>query len=156
MVFFWGRLGRSRSSAVSVAVRVVMVICFGTAPFLQLPEFMPLMARDRSRWPRCLLWHGWLPGRSTAGERDPWAASLGQVTERWLEHVLGALVYDSCFWTPPEFLDADDLAAEIREHLCVWTDGSRGSLSHGVLRLPVMMCIFLPLGVVLGGGGGVW
>ena len=48
-------------------------------PILQvceLPEFMPLMARDRSNWPRCLLWHGWLPGLSTAGERDPWAASL--------------------------------------------------------------------------------
>ena len=29
-------------------------------PILQvreLPEFMPLVARDRSNWPRCLLWH---------------------------------------------------------------------------------------------------
>ena len=28
----------------------------------ELPEFPSLMALDRSRWPRCLLWHGWLPG----------------------------------------------------------------------------------------------
>ena len=31
---------------------------------------MPLMARDRGNWPRCLLWHSWLPGLSSAGERD--------------------------------------------------------------------------------------
>ena len=28
----------------------------------ELPEFMPLFRRDRSNWPRCLLWHGWLLG----------------------------------------------------------------------------------------------
>ena len=27
-----------------------------------LPEFAHLLALDRSEWPRCLLWHGWLPG----------------------------------------------------------------------------------------------
>ena len=27
-----------------------------------LPEFAYLMSLDRSNWPRCLLWHGWLPG----------------------------------------------------------------------------------------------
>ena len=80
----------------------------------ELPKFMPLMARDRSRWPRCLLWHGWLLGLSIAGERDPWAASLGQFAERSLEQVLGAYpVHGSCFWTPPDIFDADDLAAEI-------------------------------------------
>ena len=34
-------------------------------PFVELrnkPEFLPLMNRDRTHWPRCLLWHGWLPG----------------------------------------------------------------------------------------------
>ena len=33
-------------------------------PFVELrsqPEFLPLMSRDRTHWPRCLLWHGWLP-----------------------------------------------------------------------------------------------
>ena len=30
-------------------------------PFVELrnqPEFLPLMSRDRTHWPRCLLWHG--------------------------------------------------------------------------------------------------
>ena len=27
-----------------------------------LPEFAFLMSLDRSNWPRCVLWHGWLPG----------------------------------------------------------------------------------------------
>ena len=25
------------------------------------PEFHDLMEMDKSSWPRCLLWHGWLP-----------------------------------------------------------------------------------------------
>ena len=59
-----------------------MDTCFGSAPFpllhvRELREFATLMALDRSNWPRCLLWHGWLPGRSGADERDPWATSLG-------------------------------------------------------------------------------
>ena len=34
-------------------------------PFVELrnnPEFLPLMSKDRTHWPRCLLWHGWLLG----------------------------------------------------------------------------------------------
>ena len=27
-----------------------------------LLEFSSLLSLDRSKWPRCLLWHGWLPG----------------------------------------------------------------------------------------------
>ena len=52
-----------------------MDICFGNVFFLlilrEFLEFMPLMARDRSNWPRCLLWHGWLPGLTLAGEKEP-------------------------------------------------------------------------------------
>ena len=33
------------------------------------PIFMSLMARNRSNWPRGLLWHGWLPG---LGAVDRW------------------------------------------------------------------------------------
>ena len=49
----------------------MMVIFFGIAlspPLVELrsqPEFLPLMSRDRTHWPRCLLWHGWLPGLSS-------------------------------------------------------------------------------------------
>ena len=37
------------------------------------------MALDKSKWPTCLLWHGWLPGLSCSGNRAPWAASFGQL-----------------------------------------------------------------------------
>ena len=45
---------------------MVMVTYSGSvlSPTLQhvrdLPEFAHLMSVDRSKWPRCLLWHGWL------------------------------------------------------------------------------------------------
>ena len=60
----------------------------------ELPEFVPLVARDRSKWPRRLLWHGWLPGLSLAGERDPRAALLGVLVDRVLEQQLGAYPAD--------------------------------------------------------------
>ena len=56
---------------------------FGSASFppllrvTELPELATLVALDRSNPPRCLLWHGWLPGLSGAGESDPWATSFG-------------------------------------------------------------------------------
>ena len=82
------------------------------------------MARGRSKWPWCLLWHGWLLGLSTAGERDPWAAFLGQLADRSLEQALGACPVDNAdFGTPPDFWDAEDLALEIEDHPCVWMDG---------------------------------
>ena len=96
-----------------------MVTCFGIAPFLLSPtlessEFLHLITRDRGNWPRCLLWQGWLPGLSTAGERDRWAASLGQLADRSLEQVLGAYPVDhSGFWAAPDFGEGDDLANEI-------------------------------------------
>ena len=56
------------SSAVVVTSRVGTVTSCGNVPFHPLvhlrhqPEFIPLAAPDCSRWPRCLPWHGWLPG----------------------------------------------------------------------------------------------
>ena len=52
---------------------------------------------------------------------------LGQLAGRSLELALGAYPVDSSdIRTPPEFWDAEDLATEIGDHPCVWTDG--GSL----------------------------
>ena len=40
---------------------------FGECPFPPLveirenPEVHDLMREDKAHWPRCLLWHGWLP-----------------------------------------------------------------------------------------------
>ena len=67
----------------------------------ELPEFVSIMSLDRGKWPRCLLWHGWLRGLSVAGDRDPWAASFGQLACCELERCLVAFLVDgSHFWTP--------------------------------------------------------
>ena len=36
-----------------------------------LPEFASLMSLDRSKWPRSLLWHGWLSGLNGISAEDP-------------------------------------------------------------------------------------
>ena len=96
----------------------------------ELPEFATLMALDRSKWPRCLSWHGWLPGLSGADERDPGAASFGQLACCKLECRLGAYPGDtSAFWTPPEYWDADDIALEMSDTPHIKKDGSRGDFS---------------------------
>ena len=59
------------------------------------------------------------------GRADQHKSHLSQLAERSLERVLDAYpADDSGFWTPPDFWDAEDLASEIGEHPCVWTDGS--------------------------------
>ena len=89
----------SETLGLLVLVRMVMVICFGTVLFLLFS--MSGSASDRSKWLRCLLWHGWLPGLSVDGERDSWAASLGQLADRSLEQTLGAYPGDDAgFWNP--------------------------------------------------------
>ena len=42
----------------------------------ELPEFAFLMSLDRSKWPRCLLWHGWLSGLNGISLKDLWATSF--------------------------------------------------------------------------------
>ena len=55
-----------------------------------LAEFATLMSLSRSNWPRCLLWHGWLPGLSGLSDNDPWASSFGDLAFGNLERCLGA------------------------------------------------------------------
>ena len=91
-------------------VGMVMVTCFGNvlsspfSMFVDLPEFADLMTLDRSHWPRCLLWHGWLLGLRGISGKDPWATSFG-------ERCLGAYPVDfaGC-WIPLEYWDAADVA----------------------------------------------
>ena len=100
-----------------------------TFPSLQhvrdLPEFAYLMSLDRGKWPRCLLWHGWLPGHA-----DPWATSFGDLASFHLERCLGAYPVDFAgSWTPPEYWDASDIALEMPNDPNIWTDGSREDFS---------------------------
>ena len=96
----------------------------------ELSEFAYLMSLDRSKWPRSLLWHGWLPGLSGICDSDPWAASFHDLASAQLERCLGAYPVDCAgSWTPPVYWDADDIALEMSEHPDVWTDGSREDFS---------------------------
>ena len=96
----------------------------------ELPEFASLLSLDCSNWPRCLLWHGWLPGLSGISDHDPWATSFGDLASFHLERCLGPYPVDfaSC-WTAPEYWDADDIALEMSDHPNIWTDGSREDFS---------------------------
>ena len=85
---------------------------------------------DRSNWPGCFLWHGWLPGINGFSAKDPWATSFGDLASFHLERCLGAYPVDVAdSWTPPEYWDAADIALEMPEHPGVWTDGSREDFS---------------------------
>ena len=87
-------------------------------------EFSTLMALDKSKWPRFLLWHGWLPGLSCIGDRAPWTASFGQLACLKLEGCLGAYPVDSSsYWTPPEH------SLEMSNDPNIWNDGSREDFS---------------------------
>ena len=96
----------------------------------ELPEFAYLMSLDRSKWPRSLLCHGWLPGLCGIRESDPWAASFHDLASAQLEWCLGAYPVDLAgSWTPPEYWDAADIALEMPEYPNTWTDGSREDFS---------------------------
>ena len=68
-----------------------------------LPEFAALMSLDRSNWPRCLLWHGCMPGLNDISGNDPWAISFGDLASAELERCFGAYPVDFAgSWTPAE------------------------------------------------------
>ena len=50
-------------------------------------NFHFLMSLDRSKWPRCLLWHGWLPGLNGLVGDKPWALSFGELASFHFERM---------------------------------------------------------------------
>ena len=64
-----------------------------TFPFLdeilENPEFHDLMREDKAHWPRCLLWHGWLPMLSGVNGASPWAADSSESAGYLVEVALG-------------------------------------------------------------------
>ena len=68
---------------------------FGECTFLPLveirenPEFHDLKREDKAHWPRCLLWHGWLPMLSGVNGASPWAADSSQSASYMVETALG-------------------------------------------------------------------
>ena len=66
------------------------------------------MSRDRTHWPRCLLWHGWLPGLSARTLGTPWAIASSDLASSCLENALGPYPLSaSSPWHP--FWDLDDV-----------------------------------------------
>ena len=89
------------------------------------PEFHELMEMDKSFWPRCLLWHGWLPLLSGVNRGSPWALSLAEGASNLLEVASGS--YSSAFllhWHLPDGFDAESVAQGVAREPDVWTDGS--------------------------------
>ena len=99
-------------------------------PFVELrnsSEFLPLVSRDRTNWPRCLLWHGWLPGRTSR-----WADASSDLASSCLENALGPYpVSTTSAWHP--FWDQDDvqdMIDDVTSDPNIWTDGSRDPIPH--------------------------
>ena len=53
------------------------------------PEFHDLMRMDKAHWPRCLVWHGWLPMSSGVNGASPWAADASGSAFYLVEAALG-------------------------------------------------------------------
>ena len=95
---FCSARSRRRTSIVGFVMPLTMTVIYsGIAlfhPFVELrnnPEFLPLMNRDRTNWPRCLLWHGWLPGLTSRSSGSPWAVASSDLASHNLEKGFGSL-----------------------------------------------------------------
>ena len=89
------------------------------------PEFHDLIRMNEGHWPRCLLWHGWLPKLSGVGGASPWAASAADSAGYLVESALGS--YSSGLligWGPPVGFDAVEAASLLPDSPKHWTDGS--------------------------------
>ena len=71
----------------SVGLLILMGICSGN--IRENPEFHDLMRMDKAHWPRCLLWHGWLPMLSGVNGGSPWALDATESAAYLVEVALG-------------------------------------------------------------------
>ena len=89
------------------------------------PEFHDLMRMDKAHWPRCLLWHMWLPMLSGCNGDSPWADTASESAHYLVEAALGG--YSSGLlaeWGPPVEFDAVEAASLLPDYPNVWTDDS--------------------------------
>ena len=109
----------------------MMVIFFGNVTFPPLveirenPEFHDLMRLDKTDWPRCLLWHGWLPMLSGVNGASPWAVDESESAAYLVKVALGR--YSSGLlteWGLADEFHHDNAASSVPDHPDVWTDGS--------------------------------
>ena len=86
------------------------------------PEFHDIVNLDKAGWPRCLLWHGWLPALSGAEDGDPWAVDAEHVASKRLEVALGSYVAVSQELGGGFLLAGDGVP--LADAPDVWSDGS--------------------------------
>ena len=118
------------------------------------PEFHDLMRMDKAHWPRCLLWHGWLPMLSGVDGASLWAADASESAFYLVETALGR--YSSGLvseWSHPYDFGADEVSAISRAVVnhdefggtapdpMVWSAGSlpkRRRIVHAVRNLAML------------------
>ena len=61
------------------------------------PEFHDLMRMDKAHWPRCLLWHGWLPMLSGCNGVSPWAGTASESAHYLVESCTWRLLFSVSF-----------------------------------------------------------
>ena len=89
------------------------------------PDFHDLMRMDKAHWPRCLLWHGWLPMLSGVNSVSPWAGNASESANYLVETALGG--YSSRLiteWSLPDGYDQVAVSPLVPVHPNVWSDGS--------------------------------
>ena len=105
-----------------------MVSCwaeFGVSLFHVASVVLQMMRLDKGHWPRCLLWHGWLPMLSGVNGASPWAADASESACYLVEVALGRYssgLSGEC--SPPDGFDAVESASRVPDAPDVWTDGS--------------------------------
>ena len=100
-------------------------------PFLhvrELPEFASLMSLDRGRWPRCLLWRGWLVLAAVMGGVLGLLLSVSWLAWSWRDAWV-LIRWTALVIAPPDYWDVDDIAVEMSDYPNIWTDGSRDDCS---------------------------
>ena len=89
------------------------------------PEFHDLMRMDKAHWPRCLLWHGWLPMLSGVRGASPDTADASESACYMVEVARGRYSSDLLAgWGPSDGYDEVEAASSMPHHPNVWTDGS--------------------------------
>ena len=79
---------------------------------------------DKSQWPRCLLWHGWLPPLSGAHGASPWAETEEEVGRNQLETSMGSHSVQTLLdWDHAHDFDAESVVRNV-PHPNVWSGWS--------------------------------
>ena len=105
-----------------------MGICSGNVRSFPLvhvwesPEFSSIVNLDKTGWPRCLLWHGWLPALSGNGRGTSWANVAVDVAKNQLLVAFGS--YVGAHSVPYEGFQLGEGDPDIADVPFVWSDGS--------------------------------